>query len=181
MLPHPEHFFHVSLFYFRQKIIICWLYGVIAEVFGHSLDRLETWNIFAFTHNGQCLLATDSLRRLVRWVNTMLPHPHQVPYRAIVKWIYSNTICFQLNNSNIVNYNWCQIYKPHFVMVFCCYSFRYWHHQNYVDMHWAGSCGIYMRVIFTLHNQYINPWIDCQTKVWIRSQHVPCRLSSMRR
>ena len=82
MLPHPVHFFHVLIFHFGQQIIIWRLYGVIAEVSGHSLDRLDTWKIFAFSHIGQCLLATDSLRHLVRWGNTMLPH--QVPYLVCV-------------------------------------------------------------------------------------------------
>ena len=81
VLPHPVHFFHVLIFHFRKQIISWRLYGVIAEGFGHSLDHLDTWKPFAFSHTNKCLLATDSLRHLVRWGNTMLPH--QVPYREL--------------------------------------------------------------------------------------------------
>ena len=79
VLPHPVHFFHVLIFHFRKQIISWRMYGVIAEGFDHSLDHLDTWKPFAFSHTNKCLLATDSLRHLVRWGNTMLPH--QVPYR----------------------------------------------------------------------------------------------------
>ena len=80
VLPHSVHLFHVLIFHFRQQTIIWRLYGVIAEVFDHSFDRLDTCKTFAFSHTGQCLLATNLLRHLVRWGNTMLPR--QVPYRA---------------------------------------------------------------------------------------------------
>ena len=79
VLPHPAHFFHVLIFHFRKQIISWRMYGDIAEGFDHSLDHLSTWKPFAFSHTSQCVLATDSLRHLVRWGNTMLPH--QVPYR----------------------------------------------------------------------------------------------------
>ena len=79
VLPHPVHVFHVLIFHFRKQIISSRMYGVIAEGFDHSLDHLDTWKPFAFSHTNKCLLATDSLRHLVRWGNTMLPH--QVPYR----------------------------------------------------------------------------------------------------
>ena len=80
MLPHLVHLFHVLIFHFRQQIIIWRTYGVIAEVLDHSSDDLNTWKPFAFSHTDQCLLATDSLRHLARWGNTMLPH--QVPNRV---------------------------------------------------------------------------------------------------
>ena len=48
VLPHPKHFFHTLIFHFRKQIIIWWMYGVIAEVFDHSLDHSDTWKPFAF-------------------------------------------------------------------------------------------------------------------------------------
>ena len=81
VLPHPVHSFHVLIFHFREQINTWRMYGVIAEGFDHSLDHLDTWKPFAFSHTNKCLLATDSLRHLVRWGNTMLPH--QVPYRDL--------------------------------------------------------------------------------------------------
>ena len=81
VLPHPVHSFHVLIFHFREQINTWRMYGVIAEGFDHSLDHLDTWKPFAFSHTNKCLLATDSLRHLVRWGNTMLPH--QVPYREL--------------------------------------------------------------------------------------------------
>ena len=82
VLPHPVHFFHILIFHFSKQIIIWRMYGAIAEVFAHSLDHLHTWKPFALSHTSHCLLATDSLRHLARWGNTMLPH--QVPYRDYV-------------------------------------------------------------------------------------------------
>ena len=81
VLPRPVHFLHVLIFHFRQQIIIWRLYGVIAKVFGHSLDHLDTWKTPVFSLTDQCLLAADSHHHLVRWGNTMLPH--QVPYRGV--------------------------------------------------------------------------------------------------
>ena len=42
VLPHPAHFFHVLIFHSSKQIIIWRMYGVIAEVIVHSLDRLDT-------------------------------------------------------------------------------------------------------------------------------------------
>ena len=64
VLPHPVHFFPVLTFHFRKQIIIWRMYGVIVEVFDHSLDVLDTCKPFAFPHTRQCLLSTDSLRHL---------------------------------------------------------------------------------------------------------------------
>ena len=89
LLPQPVHFFHALIFHFRKQIIIWRMYGVIAEVFDHSLDHSDTWKPFAFSHTGQCLLATDSLHRLARWGNMMLPH--QVPYRVYCSQFFINT------------------------------------------------------------------------------------------
>ena len=56
VLPHPVHFFHVLIFHLRKQIIIWRMYGIIAEVVDHSLDHLDTWQLFAFSHTSQCLL-----------------------------------------------------------------------------------------------------------------------------
>ena len=62
----PEFDIHIKLiFHFRQQIIIWRIHGIIAEVFAHLLDRLDAWKTFAFSHTGQCLLATDSLRQAI--------------------------------------------------------------------------------------------------------------------
>ena len=56
VLPYPVHFFHALIFHFRKQIIIWRMYGVIAEVFDHSLDHSDTWKPFAFYHESICLL-----------------------------------------------------------------------------------------------------------------------------
>ena len=50
VLPHHVHFFHVLIFYFRKQIVIWRMYGVLAGVFDNSLDHLDTWKRFAFSH-----------------------------------------------------------------------------------------------------------------------------------
>ena len=50
-------------------------YIIVADL---SLDHLNVWKSFAFSHTDQCLLATDSIRYIARWGNTTLAH--QFPY-----------------------------------------------------------------------------------------------------
>ena len=50
VLPHHVHFFHVLIFYFRKQVVIWRMYGVLAGVFDNSLDHLDTWKRFAFSH-----------------------------------------------------------------------------------------------------------------------------------
>ena len=62
----PEFDMNVKLiFHFKQQIVIWRIHGIIAEVFAHLLDCLDAWKTFPFSHTGQCLLATDSLRRAI--------------------------------------------------------------------------------------------------------------------
>ena len=116
VLPHPVHFFHVLIFHFRKQIISWRMYGVIAKGFDHSLDHLDTWKPFAFSHTNKCLLATDSLRHLVRWGNTMLPH--QVPYRVrcLVRTKCDPCSCYIFHHCNILHrmIYWCVV--RHFLL-----------------------------------------------------------------
>ena len=92
VLPHPVHFFHVLIFHFRKQIISWRMYGVIAEGFDHSLDHLDTWKPFAFSHTNKCLLATDSLRHLVTRC-----YPIRFPTVRMASVIVKNQpICYKL-------------------------------------------------------------------------------------
>ena len=123
MIPHPIlskmpwypilciffSFLNISL---QATDFIIWrMYDVIAEVVDHSLDRLNMWNLFAFSHSDQCLLATESPRQLARRGNTRLPR--QVPSRLFRIPIFLNDCgeCFV----TLVGYHW---YKWYFSIAF---------------------------------------------------------------
>ena len=88
VLAHPVHFFYVLIFHFRQ-IIIWRMYGIIAVVFYHSLDHLDTGKPFAFSHTSQCLL--PPIRSAILQDGVTRCYPIRFPTVLLVQTIISVT------------------------------------------------------------------------------------------